>query len=100
MLCQLRYAVRSVRVCDISVWSGIVFKLARFGYTLRVTSQVSHYSSICLMLASLLKTKFYIPYSYLLSRVLIFACSMSDVCVATENKVLIYLTRTYTFART
>ena len=61
MLCQLRYAVRSVRVCDISElslvlsmlvfqrsqvrfppWSGISFKLARCGYTLRVTSQASY----------------------------------------------------------
>ena len=30
MLCQLSYAVRSVRVCDIS--PGIFFKLARCGY--------------------------------------------------------------------
>ena len=49
MLCQLSYAVRSVRVCDISElslshrgqavippWPGIFFKLARCGYTLRV----------------------------------------------------------------
>ena len=71
MLCQLSYAVWSVRVCDISEqnlvpsismlsnnnhdWasipkdvgsiptvSGIFFKLARCGYTLRVTSQASY----------------------------------------------------------
>ena len=62
MLCQLSYAVWSVRVCDISeqnlvpswsvrvcdiseqnlVPSGIFFKLARCGYTLRVTSQASY----------------------------------------------------------
>ena len=40
MLCQLSYAVRSVRVCDIS--PGIFFKLARCGYILRVTSQTSY----------------------------------------------------------
>ena len=47
MLCQMSYAVWSVRVCDISEQnlvpsiSGIFFKLARCGYTLRVTSQAS-----------------------------------------------------------
>ena len=40
MLCQLSYAVRSVRVCDKS--PGIFFKLARCGYILRVTSQTSY----------------------------------------------------------
>ena len=53
MLFQLSYAVWSVRVCDISeqnlvpsisipTWSGIFFKLARCGYTPRVTSQASY----------------------------------------------------------
>ena len=36
MLCQLSYAVRTVR------WPGIFFKPARCGYTLRVTSQASY----------------------------------------------------------
>ena len=50
-LCQLSYAVRSVRVCDLSElslvssifppWPCIFFKLARCRYTLRVTSQTS-----------------------------------------------------------
>ena len=39
MLCQLSYAVWSVRFPP---WSGIFFKLARCGYTLRVTSQASY----------------------------------------------------------
>ena len=53
VLSQLSYAVWSGRVCDISEqnlvpsisippWSGIFFKLARCGYTLRVTSQASY----------------------------------------------------------
>ena len=56
MLCQLSYAVRSVRVCDISESSlvpsismqssnhdfYVLVKLARCGYTLRVTSQASY----------------------------------------------------------
>ena len=39
MLCQLSYAVRSVRLPP---WPGIFFKLARCGYTLRVTLQASY----------------------------------------------------------
>ena len=54
MLCQLSYAVWSVRVCDISEQNLVpsismlsnnnhdFFKLARCGYTLRVTSQASY----------------------------------------------------------
>ena len=53
MLCQLSYAVWSVQVCDISEqnivpsisippWSGIFFKHARCGYTLRVTYHNHH----------------------------------------------------------
>ena len=71
MLCQLSYAVWSVRVCDISEqnWASIpkvvgsiptvvrhIFKLARCGYTLRVTSQhhihlsTLHQQKSCLLL--------------------------------------------------
>ena len=39
MLCQLSYTVRSVRF---PAWTGIFFKLAQCGYTLRVTSQASY----------------------------------------------------------
>ena len=41
MLCQRSYAVRSV--VRFPPWPGIFFKLARCGYTLRVTSQASSY---------------------------------------------------------